>query len=309
MSKFTMNDFKGVIPAVLTVFDRDENFDEKGMRQLVNFLLDSGVNGLYLTGSTGEGFLMDNAERKKVVEVVMDEVKDRVPVVVHVGAIGTRLSIDLAKHAQIVGASGISSVPPFYWRFSENQIVEYYEAISKACSLPMIVYNVPLAGLLGMNAIKRLAKIENVKGIKYTALSHYEITQIKDEVGSDFLVYSGADEMAISGLLAGADGIIGSFYNIMPELFIAINKAVEKKDMDEAVRLQKQAVEIIMYALQIPSFYSGMKAVLRWMGIEAGYCRAPFENLSESDEAKFKQGFKDLKVKYNLKGIRFLDQL
>lgn len=309
MSKFTINDFKGVIPAVLTVFDKDENFDEKGMCELVNFLIDSGVDGLYLTGSTGEGFVMDSAERKRVVEVVMNEVADRVPVVVHVGAIGTKLSIDLAKHAQCVGACGISSVPPFYWKFNENQIVNYYEAISNACSLPMIVYNVPLVGLLGMNTIKRLAAIENVKGIKYTALSHYEITQIKDEVGSDFLVYSGADEMALSGLLAGADGIIGSFYNIMPELFINIYHAVQAKDMDEAVRLQKQAVEIIMYALQIPSFYAGMKTVLRWMGINAGYCRAPFENLNESDEAKYKQGFKDLKEMYHIEGIRFLDKL
>jgi N-acetylneuraminate lyase len=173
----------------------------------------------------------------------------------------------------------------------------------------MIVYNVPLVGLLGMNAIKRLAKIENVKGIKYTALSQYEITQIKDEVGEEFLVYSGADEMAMSGLIAGADGIVGSFYNIMPELFINIYDAVKNKDLDEAQRLQKQAVEVIMYALQLPSFYAGMKVILKWMGINAGYCRRPFENLTEEDEVKFKEGFKKLKETYDLKGIDFIDAI
>ena len=309
MSKFDIKAFKGVIPAVLTVFDKEENVDEVGMRQLVSFLIGKGVNGLYLTGSTGEGFTMTSEERKRVVEIVMDETAGRVPVVVHVGAIGTKISIDLAKHAESVGADGISSVPPFYWKFNENQIVKYYEDIANSCSLPMIVYNVPLAGLLGMNAIKRLAKVENIKGIKYTALSLYEITQIKDEVGEDFLIYSGADEMAMAGLLAGADGIIGSFYNIMPELFINIFNAVQNKELDEGKRLQKQAVEVIMYALQLPSFYAGMKVVLRWMGVNGGYCRRPFENLTEEDEVKFKEGFKKLKEIYDLKGIDFLDAL
>jgi len=309
MSKFDIKDFKGVVPAVLTVFDKDENIDEAGMRQLVSFLIGKGVNGLYLTGSTGEGFTMTSEERKKVVEIVMDETAGRVPVVVHVGAIGTKISIDLAKHAESVGADGISSVPPFYWKFNENQIVKYYEDIANSCSIPMIVYNVPLVGLLGMSAIKRLAAVENIKGIKYTALSLYEITQIKDEVGEDFLVYSGADEMAMAGLLAGADGIVGSFYNIMPELFINIYNAVQSKDIDEAQKLQKQAVEVIMYALQLPSFYAGMKVVLRWMGINAGYCRRPFENLTAQDEVEFKEGFKKLKETYDLKGIDFLDAL
>ena len=309
MSKFDIKAFKGVIPAVLTVFDKEENIDEVGMRQLVSFLIDKGVNGLYLTGSTGEGFTMTSEERKKVVEIVIDETAGRVPVVVHVGAIGTKISIDLAKHAESVGADGISSVPPFYWKFNENQIIKYYEDIANSCSIPMIVYNVPLVGLLGMNAIKRLAKIENVKGIKYTALSQYEITQIKDEVGEEFLVYSGADEMAMSGLISGADGIVGSFYNIMPELFINIYDAVKNKDLDEAQRLQKQAVEVIMYALQLPSFYAGMKVILKWMGINAGYCRRPFENLTEEDEAKFKEGFKILKETYDLKGIDFIDAI
>ena len=102
MSKFDIKDFKGVIPAVLTAFDKNEEIDEKGMRELVSYLISKGVNGLYLTGSTGEGFTMSSEERKRVVEIVMDENKGRVPVVVHVGAIGTKLSIDLAKHTLFV---------------------------------------------------------------------------------------------------------------------------------------------------------------------------------------------------------------
>ena len=140
-------------------------------------------------------------------------------------------------------------------------------------------------------------------------MSHYEITQIKDEIGKDFLVYSGCDEMAMSGLLAGADGIIGSFYNIMPELFINIYNAISEKDIEKAQRLQRQAVEIILYSLKVPSFYAGMKAVLRWSGINAGYCRRPFENLTEEEEKEFKEGYKRIKETYKITGVEFLDEL
>lgn len=108
----------------------------------------------------------------------------------------SRLSIDLAKHAYEKGADAISSVPPFYWRFDNESIFQYYKEISESTQLPMIVYNVPLAGLMGIDMIYKLAEIDNVKGIKYTATNHFEINLIKDNLGKDFMLYSGSDEMA-----------------------------------------------------------------------------------------------------------------
>ena len=303
MSNFDIKDFKGVIPAILTIFDKDENIDEVGMREHTSYLIEKGANGLYLTGSTGEGFTMTSEERKKVVEIIIDEVSGRVPVVVHVGAIGTKISIELAKHAQEVGADGISSVPPFYWKFSEKQIISYYKDIAESCDIPMIVYNVPLVGLLTIDSVKKLAEIENVKGIKYTALSQFEITQIKDAIGEDFLVYSGCDEMALSGLIAGADGIVGSFYNIVLDLFIDIYNAFKNNDIILGQKLQRQAVKIIMYCIETPSFYASMKSVLREMGIQGGYSRRPFENLDIEAEKLFIEGFKELKDKYEIRDL------
>jgi len=121
MSKFKLSEIEGVIPAMLTVFDKDENIDVEGLRRLTEHLIDNKVNGLYLTGSTGEGFLMTTSERKRVVEVVIDQVKGRIPVIVHVGDIGTKKTIELAKHAHETGADAISSVPPFYWNFNQSK--------------------------------------------------------------------------------------------------------------------------------------------------------------------------------------------
>ncbi|MFV0379462.1 MAG: N-acetylneuraminate lyase [Anaerorhabdus sp.] len=309
MAKFDIKDFKGVIPAMVTPFDENENIDEKGLKELVDYLIDKGVHGLYLTGSTGEGFLMDLEERKRVVEIVIEKTNGRVPIVVHVGAISTKLSIELAKHAQEKGADGISSVPPFYYRFNESQIINYYKDISESVDIPMIVYNVPLVGLMGLETIKKLSKIEQVKGVKFTALAHYEITQIKDEIGSDFLVYSGADEMAMSGLLNGADGIIGSFYNIIPEVFLDIYQSVLNNDIEKAKEVQTTAVRIIMHCLSYPSFYAVMKYILRLENVSGGYCRRPFENLSNKQEKEVINGLRALKLKYNIKGVNFLDKL
>ena len=309
MAKFDIKDFKGVIPALVTPFDINENIDEQGLKDLVKHLLDKGIHGLYLTGSTGEGFLMDSEERKRVVEIVMAEVDGKVPVVVHVGAIGTKISIDLAKHAETVGADGISSVAPFYWNFNEAELVGYYKDICDAVDLPMIVYNVPLANLMGINTIKKLAEIENVKGIKFTALSHFEINMIKDEIGEDFLVYSGADEMALSGLISGADGIIGSFYNMLPDLFLDIYNAFIEGRYEDATEYQKTAVRIIMHSLQYPAFYALMKAVLRWSGVNAGYCRKPFINLTPEEEEDAKVAYRELIAKYNITGVEVFENL
>lgn len=309
MSKFNIQQYKGVIPALMTVFDQNENIDEAGMRSLVNYVLEQKVDGLYLTGSTGEGFLMTLEERKRVVEIVMDEVAGRVPVLVHVGAISTKLSIELAQHAYEAGADGVSSVPPFYWKFTDDQIFNYYKEIAEATPLPMIVYNVPLAGLFGIPMVKRLATVENIKGIKYTAATHYEIMQLKTEIGKDFLVYSGSDEMAASGLLAGSDGIIGSFYNVIPDLFIKINKAMEDGKMKEAAELQNLAVQIIMHTLSYGSMAATMKAMLRWIGVNAGYARRPFNNFTEEQEKAMKQSFQDLKKKFQIQGVDFFDKI
>lgn len=308
MSKFDVHEMKGVIPALMTVFAEDETIDESGMRELVDHLINKGVDGLYLTGSTGEGFLMSMEERKEIVEIVIDQAAGRVPIMVHVGTIGTKNSIKLAEHAYQNGADAVSSVPPFYWNFDEEHIYNYYKDIAEATPLPMIVYNIELAGTIAYDSIKKLAAIKNVKGIKYTATSHFEIASIKDELGEDFLVYSGADEMASSGLFNGADGLIGSFYNLMPELFMEIYEAINNNDLKTARKKQQNAIRIIKYSVQY-DFYSLMRLALSWMGVNAGYSRRPFKNYGSEKEAEFKSDLKKLKEKYKIEGIDFLDAI
>ena len=279
-----IKDFKGVIPAVLSVFDKDENLDEQGTREFIRFLLSHDIGGLYLTGSTGETFLMNSEERMRQVEIVMEEVGDKVPVVVHVGAMSTKASIELAKHAEAHGAAGVSSVPPFYFKYNQDQIFHYYEDVAMSTSLPMIVYNIPLAGMMTVDQIVRLSQIENVKGVKYTGTALYEVTQIKEGCKPGFQVYGGCDELGSSNIALGVDGIIGSFYNVIPDLYLKIWNAVKASDIPTATALQAKAVHIIMEGLSYGSMMACMKVWLRGAGIPAGYARRPFSNFTEEEE-------------------------
>jgi len=308
MAKFEIQAIKGVIPALVTTFDEHENFDESRMRTLVRHLLKEGVDGFYLTGSTGEAFLMTLDERKRVVEVVMEEVAGQVPVIVHVGDIGTKKSIELAKHAYASGADAISSVTPFYWRFSETDIFNYYQDITASTPLPMIIYNISLAGLVSFDLVKKLATIEGVKGIKYTALSHFEIRKIKQELGEDFMVYSGSDEMAISGLSFGSDGIIGSFYNVIPELFLDLYRQFKAGNIQAAIVRQEQANRIILKAVEY-DYIALMKRMLAWSGIDAGYSRKPFTNYFGEAEQNIRAIFKTMRDEHHLNDVQFMKNL
>lgn len=309
MSEFTLKDFRGVIPAALSIFDENENLDLEATKEFTEFLLKFDIGGLYLTGSTGEGFLMSAEEREKSSQAVIEVAKGKVPVVVHIGDIGTKKSIDLAKAAEEAGATAISSVPPFYWRFNSEQIYNYYKDIAEAVDIPMVIYNVPLAGMMSADMIKDLSQIKNIKGVKYTNSDIYQIPAIKEACGEDFMVYGGADELASSNLLIGVDGIVGSFYNLIPDLFIQINEAIANNEVKKAYDLQKNAVRIINYLVAGGNMVAGIKAVLREAGINAGYARRPFINFYGDDQVKLAKGLVELANKYEMKDIYVIDKL
>jgi N-acetylneuraminate lyase len=290
---------KGVIPAMLSVYGEDENIDVKRTENLVDFLLGRGVHGLYLTGSTGESVLMTHAERALTVKTVVDRVAGKVPVIVHVGDIGTKKSIMLAEQAAAAGADAISSVPPFYFKFDNEAIVRYYRDLAAATDLPLIIYNIPLAGLMGEDLIFRLAELPGVKGIKYTAMNHAEMGHIKRVLGKDFAVFSGADEMACSGLCVGADGIIGSFYNVIPETFLRIYGSAQKNDYKEAARVQAIATDIILETIKY-NLQPVLRNMLQWQGCDAGLSCRPFRSYHDDELAGLKKTLKAVKDKHGV---------
>ena len=309
MTKFLAEDLNGVIPAMITSFNKDESINKVGIRKTVNYLISQNVNGLYITGSTGETFLMSPDEKKEAIDIIVEEVNGRVPVIAHIGSIGTKITTELGQHAEKSGVDALSALPPFYYGFSNKEIYNYYSDISDSSNLPIIIYNISQANLMDLDMLKKLASIKNIKGVKYTAATHFNFSVIKKEVGEDFKIYSGMDEMALSGIISGADGIIGSFYNLMPEMFVNLFNQIQKRNIIEAKKIQEKINIIILYALG-KSGYPFIKMGMNWLDIDSGYTRRPFVSITDSDvENEIKKDLKILSKENDLSGIKFLEVL
>ena len=309
MKQFDPNNINGVIPAMITSFNNDESINKEGIRKTINHLISEKVDGLYITGSTGETFLMSQEEKKQAIDIIVEEVNGRVPVIAHIGSIGTKITTELGMHAEKVGVDALSALPPFYYGFTNDEIFNYYRDISNSTNLPITVYNISHANLMDLDMLKRLASIENVKGVKYTAPTHFNFSKIKKEIGENFKIYSGMDEMALSGLISGADGIIGSFYNLMPELFVALYANIKQENINEAKKIQEKINIIILYALS-KSGYPFIKMGMKWLNIDSGYVRKPFTTFVDKEiENTIKNDLKKISDQNDLSGIKFLDAI
>ncbi len=281
---FTLKDFTGVIPAFLTPFDRDGNYDEAAAKSTIEWLIEHGAGGLYLTGSTGFGAVMEAEERKRVVESVAGIVNGRIPLVAHIAAVGSKTSADLARHAKAAGCTGVSAVPSYFYKLNEDKMVRYYSEIAEATDLPLVIYAQCHVYTPSVELFEKLAAIPNVKGLKYTGPDHYTMGRIKKALGSDFMVYSGMDEMFLSGLVFGADAVIGSTYNVIPDL---VKKGMElyyANDIFAAREKLLLANDIVQVLLKY-DLWGAMKVCQRLMGLNAGYDPAPFGVIGEEQAA------------------------
>lgn len=277
------HNLRGVMPALLTPFNQQQQIDVDSLRRLVRFNVEQGVDGLYVGGSTGEAFLQSAKEREQVLEIVAEEAKGKVTLIAHVGAISTHESQTLAGAAHRYGFDAVSAVTPFYYPFSFNEHCDHYRAVIDASGgLPMVVYNIPaLSGVrLTLEQIGTLIGLPGVGALKQTSGDLYEMEKIR-RAHPDLVLYNGYDEIFASGLMAGADGGIGSTYNVMGWRYLAIRRAVQEGDVQRAMRLQSECNKVIDLLIKVGVF-RGLKTLLHYMDIVAvPLCRKPFAPVDE----------------------------
>lgn len=283
-----MNSFSGIYPALVTPYTKSQDVDHIQLGRLVEHLNACGVEGFYVCGSTAEAFLLTPEERKRILETVLEANNGRGKVIAHVGAIGTRLSLDLLEHAQAAGAHAISSVAPFYYKFDSEEIVSYYAELSRHTDLPLFIYNFPgNSGVqLSNGMLEALMSLPNVAGIKHTSNDFFQLERIKTKY-PDMAVWNGYDEMLLSGLIAGADGGIGSTYNCMPTLFLDIYRHYQAHDFEQARETQRKANTVIETIVACGVFQS-VKALLDFQGFSMNGCRSPFKPLQEEALAQLR---------------------
>lgn len=275
-----MIDLQGIFPALVTPYHSNGEIHEESLRKLVEYNIGLGVNGFYLCGSTAEAFLLSLEERKHIVEIVTDQVQKRCALICHVGCINTDWSIELALHAKQCGVDAISSIPPFYYKFSSEELVYHYEEIVNAAEMPMIVYNYPAFSGVNFTAekIASLRKNRHIVGIKHTSNDLFQLESMK-KADPTLIVYNGYDEIFLAGLSMGADGAIGSTFNFMAHKFLNMKKLMAKGQIEEAQALQGEANEIIRVLSRCSSL-NAHKHIIGLLGIECGVCRKPFLPLS-----------------------------
>ena len=266
---------KGIYTALLTPFDQNDNINKPVLEQLVKHNLDLGVTGFYVGGSTAEAFLLSTEERKEIMKIVKDSALDA-KLIAHIGSISEKEATELALYAKELGYDAISSVAPFYYKFSFEEIKNYYFRLTEATGMPMLVYHFPaFSGVnMGVKEISQFLSNDSFIGIKFTSNDFFTLEQCKSTF-PDKLVYNGFDEMFLSGLSMGADGGIGSTYNFMADKFVAIQKLFEEGKIAEAQAIQKEANHIITILCQI-GVMQAEKEVLNQLGFDFGICRKPF---------------------------------
>ena len=271
--------FHGIFIAFYAFYDDRGEISPERIGRAARWYVEKGVNGLYLTGSSGEGMIQSEQERKLVVESVMKAVGGKTTVIAQVGAPSTKESVSLAAHAAACGVDGISSVPNIYYRVPEACIEAYWDAMITAARIPFFIYNIPdTTGYnVSMQLFKRMMEKDYVAGFKTTSESCSLINAMRQAGGPDTVIFNGEDAQLLAGLSMGATGGIGGTYGCMPELYVKLYEAFQRGDLKDALLWQSRAVHAFMHG-RVP--YSGgiasMKAILEARGFETGGSRAPF---------------------------------
>ena len=283
-----LDKYKGIIPAFYACYDK------------------KGVKGIYTNGSSGECIYQSVADRKLVIESVMEVAKGKLTVINHVACNNTKDSMELAAHSEKVGVDAIAAIPPIYFRLPEYAIAKYWNDISSAApNTDFVIYNIPqLAGVaLTGKLFGTMRNNKNVIGVKNSSMPVQDIQMFKAAAGEDYIIFNGPDEQFISGRAIGAEGGIGGTYGAMPELFLKMDELVKKGEFDKAREVQYTANEIIYKMCSATgNMYGVIKEILRINEkLDIGSVRAPLYELNKEDMPIVEEAAKmirDAVVKY-----------
>lgn len=270
------SNFGGIVPAIASPCDENDVFLPETFAALAERLYQEGVHGLYVCGITGDGYKMRLAERKQAAEIaVKASAEYDGKTIVHVGSqSNSRDAIELAQHAAKAGAEAVASIPPAFC--SQEKLVEYYADIAKASELPLFVYHIPM--LTGRNTsvdeMVELLDIPGVVGLKFSDWNLFFMKQLL-LARPDIVVFNGLDEILTAGLLYGAHGGIGMWYNLFPKLDLGIYQAVSDGHVARAMELQGRLLAFCDLALKTTGFHPVFEHLMRERGIGPRCFRRP----------------------------------
>ena len=276
---------EGIITALVTPFSKNDQVDEEALRELVQFQIKSGVNGLFPLGTTGMGPAMEPFERKRVAEVVVKEVEKKIPVIVQVGAADPIVTIDLARHAEQIGADAVASLTPFYYHPGTESIIEHFRRLAAATKLPILVYNIPsnTGNNVDAKLLVQLSRIPNIVGIKDSSRDFSQLLDFLTNVPHEFTVINGTDSYLFSALCAGVSAGVSATANAFPELFVEMYGSYKGSDLAKGEKLQKK-IHSLRSAMNNPPLAPYLE-VLKMRGLKSGNVRLPLRQMNSEEVA------------------------
>jgi 4-hydroxy-tetrahydrodipicolinate synthase len=283
----TKKRFQGTGTAMITPFKSDGSVDEKALRRFVDFQIDGGVDMLLPCGTTGEGATLDENETDRVVQIVIEQSRQRVPVIVGAGSNSTAKAIQMTKRAKRLGADGVLSVGPYYNKPTQQGYYEHFKAITDADDIPVIVYNVPgrTGGNIEAKTMLRLAEIPNIVAVKEASGNLGQIMDIIREAPSEFRVLSGDDALALAIVAVGGDGVVSVVSNETPAMMSAMIDAALQGNVDKARELHYKLLPL-MNVNFIESNPIPAKAALAMIGLIEENYRLPLVRIAPANREK-----------------------
>jgi 4-hydroxy-tetrahydrodipicolinate synthase len=281
---------KGIITPVITPMTEDEKINEKELRNQINRLINSGVEGVFCLGTNGEFYALTSEEKLAVIKITVDENRGRVPVYAGAGCVTTGETIDLSQKAKELGVDALSIISPYFAAVSQDDIYNHYSQIAEAVDLPIILYNIPArtGNNIGYQTVKKLAKYPNIIGIKDSSGNFDNTLRYIENTDARLAVLAGNDSLILWTLLAGGCGAIAGTSNLFPELVVSIYKLWETGKIEEA-NAQQQKLRPFRDVMAMGNPNSVVKRAMNLMGYPVGPARRPTTcSSSKIDEALIK---------------------
>lgn len=289
--------FQGSIVALVTPFKQGE-LDEKALRDLVEFHIAEGTNAIVPCGTTGESATLSHEEHCRVIEIVIDQAKKRLPVIAGAGSNSTKEAVFLTEHAKKSGADAVLSITPYYNKPTQAGLYQHFKTIAEQVDIPMVLYNVP--GRTGVNmlpeTVVELSKIKNIVGVKEASGSLDQAGAILQHTDDSFDVISGEDSLTFPMMAMGAKGVISVTANVAPKKMAQMCKAVLENNMIEARKLHYELIDLSKAVFYETNPIPAKKAVYL-MGLIENEIRLPLVEMTKENTEKLKTVMKNLGIK------------
>lgn len=274
--------FTGIMPALITPLNADETINLDTLKKQIAYLSSKNADGFYVAGATGEGLALKTENRAILAEEAVKAAGDK-PCILQVASTDYADAIWLAKHAESVGAAAISATPPLFFSYDADDVYNYYKGLANAVHIPLMIYFNPAAGFnVNADFAARAFEVDNITAIKWTSSNYYEMMRLKDLTNGEMNIINGPDEMLLMGLCAGADGGIGSTYNLFMDGIRGIYDAFRAGEVDRARDEQYRTNRLITVLLKY-KLIPAIKAVLMQLGYDVGYATFPMHRYTNED--------------------------